>query len=277
MDNEIINGTQFNYPPHIAWLSIAVVLLNTLFVCRTLTEYYFPNNYCLTGAPKRQLIWAFFSVSTSNLHCFQNWNSSATWLCLRFQVQRVYKLITLCAIQPLKILTIKRISETQRSPVSYCLLVDIFIESIKMGEFRNQKEADKPLEMFTLEKTRNYLTVIGVRPVPEQNFPSFLRNSRKAFNSVHILFLFLSFVTYNISIFCFLMFEATSFTQFSEAGLFYLVGYLHLSFYTVSIWKRSKILSFIDDIEEIIRQSKINHWKLLPSSEIVSFNWLVCP
>lgn len=119
--------------------------------------------------------------------------------------------------------------------------------------------------------------VIGVRPVPEQNFPSFLRNSRKAFNSVHILFLFLSLVTYNISIFCFLMFNATSFTQFSEAGLFYLVGYLHLSFYTVSIWKRSKILSFIDDIEEIIRQSKMNHWKLLPSSEIVSFNWLVCP
>lgn len=127
--------------------------------------------------------------------------------------------------------------------------------------------------MFVLEKTRKHLTIIGVRPVPEQNFPPFLRSSRNVLNRIHNLFLISSFVTCNISILCFIMFEATTFTQFSEAGMYYFISCLHISFYTVSIWKRSKILCFIDDIEEIIRRSENIQWKWHSSSDIISFSW----
>lgn len=77
-----------------------------------------------------------------------------------------------------------------------------------------------------LGNNKKHLTFIGVRPMEKQHFPLFLRKYPMALNVAHIIFVVVTFVIYNISISCFLMFEATSFTECSLAGLFYNVSYL---------------------------------------------------
>lgn len=114
--------------------------------------------------------------------------------------------------------------------------------------------------MPLLRTTKRFLTIVGIKPLPEKYFPSILRNFQMVFNVFHIIFALTTIVTFAISIMCFLMFEAISFTQFSEAGLFYMVAYLHASFYTISIVKRSKIFSFMQRLETIIEKSMMNHY-----------------
>lgn len=111
--------------------------------------------------------------------------------------------------------------------------------------------------MSYLANTKKLLSIVGIRLIPKENLPSFFQNSRIAINIVHIALVAISFVTFNVSVLFFLLFDATSFPQFSEAVLFYFVFYLHLTFYSISIWKRSKIISFMDDFEEIIEKSEL--------------------
>lgn len=73
---------------------------------------------------------------------------------------------------------------------------------------------------------------------------------------IHIMFAIITFVTYTASVMSFLMFKAESFTQFSEAGLFCMVGCLHISFYTIAVSKRSKIFSLMESLEKVIELSK---------------------
>lgn len=114
--------------------------------------------------------------------------------------------------------------------------------------------------------TNNYFMIIGIRPLPKKYFPS--RTIQMLFNTLHIIFAIVTFVTYSISIMCFLIFKAMSSTQFSEAGMFYMVGYLHLSFYTIAVFKRSKIFSFMESLEKVIELSK-NFMKLFVKSKIL--------
>lgn len=112
--------------------------------------------------------------------------------------------------------------------------------------------------MSILASTRKLLTIVGITPMAIENLPWNLqnKNGQMAINTIHVAIMIISFVTYNLSILVFLLFEATNFTQFSEAILFYLVSYLHLSFYSISIWKRSEIISLMNDIERIIQKSE---------------------
>lgn len=111
--------------------------------------------------------------------------------------------------------------------------------------------------MSYLDNTKKLLSIVGIRLIPKEKLPSFLQNSRIVINIAHIALVAFSFVTFNVSVLFFLLFDATSFPQFSEAVLFYVVFYLHLSFYSISIWKRLEILSFMDDFEKIIEKSEL--------------------
>lgn len=69
-------------------------------------------------------------------------------------------------------------------------------------------------------------------------------------------FAMVSFVTYAISILTFIIYKAVSFTEFSEAALFFMVALLHISFYTISVTKREKIFNFMESLEAVIQISK---------------------
>lgn len=111
-------------------------------------------------------------------------------------------------------------------------------------------------KMSILEKIKLHLTIIGVKPAANRNLPSFLQHFGAVINIMHVSFVIFTFLTLNISSLWFLISEAVSFTQYSEAVLFYMVTYLHLSFYIISILKRDSILSFIDDLERVIQTSE---------------------
>lgn len=115
--------------------------------------------------------------------------------------------------------------------------------------------------MSLLQTTYKFLTIVGIKPLPKKYFPSNFSNFQMVFNGFHIIFALTTIVTFAVSIMCFLMFEAISFTQFSEAGLFYMVAYLHASFYTISVVKRSKIFSFMESLESIIKKSMAKNTK----------------
>lgn len=102
--------------------------------------------------------------------------------------------------------------------------------------------------------TYKYLMIIGIKPLPKKDFPS--QNIHMFVNTMHIVFAIVTFVTYGMSVMCYLIFKAESFTQFSEAGMFYMVGYLHLSFYTISLSKRASIFSFMENLEKFVEMSK---------------------
>lgn len=121
---------------------------------------------------------------------------------------------------------------------------------------RNKEDSRKTMSI--LASTRKLLTIVGITPMAIENLPWNLqnKNGQMAINTIHVAIIIISFLTYNLSILVFLLFEATNFTQFSEAILFYLVSYLHLSFYSISIWKRSEIISLMNDIERTIQKSE---------------------
>ena len=96
--------------------------------------------------------------------------------------------------------------------------------------------------------------IIGIKPLPKKYFRS--QNIHRLFNTIHVVFAIVTFVTFGISVMCFLLFKAVSFTEFSEAGMFYMVVYLHLSFYTISLSKRASIFSFMENLEKFIAMSK---------------------
>lgn len=101
-----------------------------------------------------------------------------------------------------------------------------------------------------------------MKPIWKLKLPNLFRNYQTLINCMHSLFVISSFVTFSTSILLFMMFDAISFTQFSEASMFYMVSYMHMSFYSISIWKRSKILNFMTDLERIIEKSISNRRKL---------------
>lgn len=103
--------------------------------------------------------------------------------------------------------------------------------------------------------TKKYLMIIGIKPLPKKYFPS--KSVQMFFNTCHVIFAIITFVTYGASIMFFLMFKAVSFTQFSEAGMFYMVAWLHLSFYLIAVSKRSKIFNFMESLEKVIEMSKL--------------------
>lgn len=111
--------------------------------------------------------------------------------------------------------------------------------------------------MLFLASTKKLLTIVGIRPIPTANLPSILKNHRMVINRAHIALVVAFLVTYNISITFFLLFEAATFTQVSESVMFYLVSYLHLSFYSISIWKQSQIVNYMDDFERIVQESEL--------------------
>lgn len=109
--------------------------------------------------------------------------------------------------------------------------------------------------MSVLKNSKNHLTIIGIRFVPIQNLPAFLQGLQLTINRIQILCVIFLFGTYTFGVFCTLIFKANGFSELSKALTYYVIGIVHSSFYCISIWKRPKIMAFMDDLEETIKKS----------------------
>lgn len=116
-------------------------------------------------------------------------------------------------------------------------------------------------EMATLVSVKRSLTILGVIPVVEQNFPPTLRDHQTFINCAHIVLILISLVTYSSAVLLFLFFEATEFLEFAESGFFSSVTILHVASYVLLMRSRSKLLALIKHSEITVEKSKfIIYW-----------------
>lgn len=112
--------------------------------------------------------------------------------------------------------------------------------------------------MSVFQKSKNHLTIIGIRIVPKQNLPEFLQNYQLIINRFQIFCVIFLFGTFTITVFHTLISEANRFAEISKALTYCIIGTEHSLFYYISIWRRPKIMTFMDDLEDTIEKSVLN-------------------
>lgn len=109
--------------------------------------------------------------------------------------------------------------------------------------------------MSLFKKSKQNLTIVGIRVVPKQNLPSVLQNCQSTINRIQILSLSFLIGTYFVTIFCTMIFKDVGFSEMSQAVLYCIIGFVHSSFCYISMWKRQTIMAYMDDLEKIIERS----------------------
>lgn len=110
--------------------------------------------------------------------------------------------------------------------------------------------------MLIFSTVKWQLTMIGVIPIPEERLPSTFRSFQTPINWIHIIFVWFSLFTFTFSPLLFLFFKACNFTEASEAVFTVSVAVLDLILYSIFIWKRTELLDFIDELENILEIRK---------------------
>lgn len=109
--------------------------------------------------------------------------------------------------------------------------------------------------MALLKNLKKHLAFIGVIVVPKQNLSEFSQNFQLTFNRIQILCVTFLYGTYMTTLICTLIFKENEFAALSAALTYCIIGVVHSSFYYISIWKRSRFLAFMDDLEDTIEKS----------------------
>lgn len=101
-----------------------------------------------------------------------------------------------------------------------------------------------------------HLTILGIFPVPEQQFPEFFRKYHLVFNRVHISFVVMMLMGYVSSVLIFLFQKASTVYEYSEGALFSSVTIFRATLYFLLISKKSNLSSLMDELAEIVDNSK---------------------
>lgn len=119
--------------------------------------------------------------------------------------------------------------------------------------------------MSAFKKSKKHLAILGIRIASKQEIPEFLQNFQLTVNRIQITCVILLFGTYISTTFCTLIFKANGFAEMSEALTYSIIGIVHSSFLSISIWKRPQIMAFMDDFDDAIKKSVFeNFMKNLP-------------
>lgn len=109
--------------------------------------------------------------------------------------------------------------------------------------------------MSVFEKSKKHLTILGIGIVSKQNLPKFLRDYQLALNRIQISCVIFLFGSYIFTTLYTLIFEANGFSEITEASTYFIIGLVHSSFLSISIWKRPKIMAFMDNLDDVIAKS----------------------
>lgn len=108
--------------------------------------------------------------------------------------------------------------------------------------------------MAILTISKENLIILGILPM--QNFSPKLQKYQTFINRIHTRLLFVFLFFYITSVGGFILFKAKDFNEYSEATFYVSVSTLSLTLYSVLFWKKSDLNNFIEDLENIIEQSK---------------------
>lgn len=111
-------------------------------------------------------------------------------------------------------------------------------------------------KMATLASVKGHLTILGIVPISEEMLPSLLHPLLSVINFVYPLCWFLSVLTYNITVVCFVLFEAETFIEFAECGFYCSVSFLHVVSYAILFQTRLELFALFKDADEMVQKSK---------------------
>lgn len=104
--------------------------------------------------------------------------------------------------------------------------------------------------------SKKHLIILGILPVTEQHFPFKLRKYQSLLNRIHVIFVFAMLIGYASTAQSFIWFKAQTFAEYFAVLFFLVVTTFHIALYTALIWKRSNLSQFIDDVENVMDESK---------------------
>lgn len=118
-------------------------------------------------------------------------------------------------------------------------------------------EMETEIKFFA--KVQCYLTILGIKPIPDSSLKPVLQKNQLTINTVHISCMFITFVYYGCSVLGFAFSEAVFFIEYAEAAFYFAAAVLHLVSYAILIWVRGKLFALIQDAEGIVAESA---WKI---------------
>lgn len=113
-------------------------------------------------------------------------------------------------------------------------------------------------KMQFLKTTRKQLALLGILPIPKNCLPLSLQNYQNIIYKIHVTFMLFWLTTYTISVGCLVLFEANTFVEFGAAAFYCSVSLMHLISFLIFVKIKSNVLILMDDLEDIIRKSKID-------------------
>lgn len=112
--------------------------------------------------------------------------------------------------------------------------------------------------MLILSSVKRQLKFIGVFPISEDDLPIVLQPHRLTINWIHVIVVTVSLITYQIGTLTFFLYEAETFTEFADSGLYATAAMLDIAVYLILIWKRTELSQVFNNLERIILSSKFS-------------------
>lgn len=125
--------------------------------------------------------------------------------------------------------------------------------------------------MKILAAVKSILTFFGIVPIPEEMLPQQLQQLTPVINFIYPLCMFLSVLCYNLSVFYFLLFEAQTFSEYSECGFHLAVSFSHVVSYIILFQARSKLSALFIDSDGMVKKSKLELLLYMSSNNNCTF------
>lgn len=108
--------------------------------------------------------------------------------------------------------------------------------------------------MAFLATVKKHFVILGIMPII---VPLKVRKYQSLFNRIHVFFMFVFLVSFANAVQYFAIFEANTFSDYSDAIFFNSVTSLHLALYAFLQWKRTDLLNLIHDLDRASEESEL--------------------
>lgn len=96
--------------------------------------------------------------------------------------------------------------------------------------------------------------VSGIKAVPENFLPPKLKRYQSTIRRVHLTFGLVTFSPFLISLACFALFQAKTFGEYAEVGMFIVGAIPILTFYASFVWQSSDVSAILTDLKDTVEQ-----------------------
>lgn len=110
--------------------------------------------------------------------------------------------------------------------------------------------------MLILKMARKCLKFLGIIPFSEEYLPTKFQKHKLLINCIHLILVLILLLQFFCSVIYFYLFESKTFAEYHESVVIMLYIIFELIICLVLIWKRSQLISFMENLGEVIKRSK---------------------